>query len=88
MTARTHTRTHTNIAFANPYLRCDRCRAWVTAWHNPDRCGCGENGWQNQPCGHRAGATTVCPSWGPVDGCRCQPLDHPVPPKTTEDGND
>ena len=72
MTTRTHTRTHVNISFANPFLVCDQCQQPVPAWHNPDRCGCGGGGWQNLPCGHQAGVTSVCPSWGPVDGCTCQ----------------
>lgn len=47
MITRTHTRTHVQIEFADPYLTCDQCRAWVTAWHDPSRCGCDESGWQN-----------------------------------------
>lgn len=66
----TVTRTHVHITFANPYLACDQCKALVTAWHDDDRCGC-EAGFWNEPCGHQAGATSVCPSWGPVDGCSC-----------------
>ena len=63
----TRTRVHTFITFAN--LTCDRCGAWMTRWHNNDRCGCDDT-WWNDPCGHeRAGATSACPSWGPVDGC-------------------
>ena len=79
----THTRTHTTITFANPYLRCDQCGTWVTGWHNPDRCGCGEDGWQNKPCEHQAGATSACWSWSPVDGCSCAPMggiEHEIPP--------
>ena len=67
----THTRTHTYITFANPYLRCDFCREPVPRWHNNDTCGCGETFW-NEPCGHTAGTTSVCPSWSPVDGCQCR----------------
>lgn len=76
----THTRTHVHITFADPYLRCDQCREFVDAWHDPQQCGCDESGWQNLPCEHQAGVTTACPSWGPVDGCTCDPVDHPVPP--------
>jgi hypothetical protein len=68
----THTRTHVYITFANPYLTCDQCGQPVTGWHDPERCGCDESGWRNRPCDHRAGVTSVCPSWGPVDGCQCQ----------------
>lgn len=66
----TFTRTHVHITFANPYLTCDKCRQWVTAWHEPERCGCEGPSW-NEPCGHIALATSACPSWGPVDGCCC-----------------
>jgi hypothetical protein len=71
--SRTHTRTHTEIRFANPYLICDQCRRPVPAWHDPDKCGCNPEafGFWNEPCGHRAGTASVCPSWGPVDGCQC-----------------
>lgn len=67
---RTHTRTHVSISLANPYLTCLTCRKPVTAWHDPDKCGCGRGDW-NEPCGHAAGITSVCPSWSPVDGCQC-----------------
>ena len=70
MPTRTHTRTHVEIAFANPFLVCDACRQPVPAWHNDDACGC-DSGFWNEPCGHRAGTTSVCPSWDPVDGCQC-----------------
>lgn len=85
----THTRTHTKITFANPYLTCDRCDIWVPSWHNPNVCGCGDEGWENHPCGHQAGATSVCWSWSPVDGCSCATagsIDHPVPPAHVVDG--
>lgn len=52
---------------ANPYLRCDQCTAWVAGFS-----GLYEEGRaRNLPCGHGAGATSACPSWSPVDGCRC-----------------
>lgn len=66
-----HTRVHVHVEFANPYLTCDQCKTWVTAWHDNSRCGCDEKSW-NEPCGHTAGVTSACPSWGPVDGCQCQ----------------
>lgn len=80
---RTHTRTHVLVTFADPHLICDECRQPVTGWHNADRCGAGCDGPTfNVPCEHRAGVTTTCPSWGPVDGCRClAQLGHvPHPP--------
>lgn len=85
----THTRTHTFITFADPYLKCDRCGAWVERWHNNDACGCDDT-WWNEPCGcERAGTTSACPSWGPVDGCRCAEIlgrvEHEEPPRETEE---
>lgn len=78
---------HRIIEFANPYLRCDECQAWVTGWHDGQQCSCKAPGWYNAPCGHQAAITSVCPSWGPVDGCCCRSLArvvgkvrHPVPP--------
>lgn len=84
----TQTRTHVYITFANPYLVCETCRQLVPRWHNPDQCGCDEPT-TNEPCGHQhAGVTSVCPSWGPVDGCEC--LDHlgylPHGPAFNQDG--
>jgi hypothetical protein len=69
----THTRTHIYVSFANPYLRCDQCGQPVPRWHDDARCGCNGGFW-NEPCGHVAGVTSVCPSWSPVDGCCC--LEH------------
>lgn len=92
MSTVTRTRTHVFVDLSDPYLTCDHCRAWVPRWHDPQRCGCGELGWQNQPCGHQAGATTVCPSWGPVDGCQCivhlgvTVVKHAVPPDAVAEG--
>jgi hypothetical protein len=70
MSTRTHTRVHVFIDLADPYLRCDDCGVYVPRWHDDDRCGC-DAGYWNEPCGHHAGVTSDCPSWGPVDGCRC-----------------
>jgi hypothetical protein len=70
----THTRTHVIVTFADPYLTCEQCGAWVTSWHDDDRCGCDDSGFWNLPCEHQAGITSVCPSWSPVDGCQC--LEH------------
>lgn len=71
MSVTTHTRTHTLIGFANPFLVCEECREKVPYWHNPDRCGCNETKFWNSPCEHTAGVVSVCYSWGPVDGCQC-----------------
>ncbi len=67
----THTRVHTQIGFANPYLMCDECGGRVPYWHNPDHCGCDEGGFFNYPCEHQAGVTSKCYSWNPVTGCEC-----------------
>lgn len=68
------TRTHVYVALANPFLVCDECKQSVPRWHDPFVCGPGcEAPVSNQPCGHvNAGASSTCPSWSPVDGCRCQ----------------
>jgi hypothetical protein len=71
MLTATHTRTHVFVEFANPFLACDACGRRVPEWHSPEQCGCGQEGWENEPCGHQAGVTSACPSWGPVDGCLC-----------------
>ena len=65
-----NTRTHEYIGFANPFLVCDNCKEKVPYWHNDDRCGC-DNGTFNYPCEHKTGVTSLCYSWGPVDGCQC-----------------
>jgi hypothetical protein len=70
--ASTHTRTHTQIGFANPHLICEECRQPVRYWHDPDRCGCDDNSY-NYPCEHNAGIVSICMSWSPVDGCACTP---------------
>ncbi|WP_460071084.1 hypothetical protein [Streptomyces sp. YKOK-I1] len=81
--ATTHTRTHVFVSFANPFLVCELCRWSVPRWHNNDKCGCDATFW-NEPCGHTAAVTSVCPTWNPVDGCACQKtfgkVDHPAAP--------
>lgn len=66
--------------FVNPYLTCDKCSQWVTGIRN---LGEHEGLVTNAPCGHTAGATSTCPSWGPVDGCSCAehlgPVQHREP---------
>jgi hypothetical protein len=80
-----HTRTHVYLTFANPFLACDACGERVRSGHDGGKCGC-EWGSCNWPCGHNAGATSVCPSWSPVDGCRCAAhlgsVQHGLPPTT------
>jgi hypothetical protein len=62
----THTRVNEVIEFADPYKVCVVCKGWVTGVTVP-RYGYGNN---NLPCWHH-GYEDACPSWSPVDGCRC-----------------
>ena len=84
------THTHVITTFANPFLRCDECgqsvEGVVALVGNPTGCNhiC-----DNVPCGHR-GSTSSCPSWSPVDGCRCQEhlghVPHPAANGRPSDG--
>lgn len=69
----TTTHTHVFAWYANPYLRCNDCKEKVTGYisfdKNPPEC---EHKGQNVPCGHKAGIDSVCASWSPVIGCRCE----------------
>lgn len=53
------------ISPACPYLECDKCDGRVEGLSSsgPPR---------NYPCGDAVSYHSICPSWGPVDGCRCQ----------------
>ncbi|GAB6899382.1 hypothetical protein JCM9957A_49340 [Kineosporia succinea] len=83
----THTRTHVTVVFGDPFLACDQCGRRARGFHDPERCGC-EEGFENDPCGHHAEVTSVCPSWTPVGGddghgaCQCLEflgrVDHPA----------
>lgn len=65
------------IDFADPYKVCLTCKGWVTGVQAKHR--------TNIPCGH-VGYESVCPSWGPMDGCSCMehlgyvPHAHPDKP--------
>lgn len=61
----THVTTYARITPACPYLACGECHARVEFWL--DRPG----PHRNEPCGHEAEMVDTCPSWSPVDGCRC-----------------
>lgn len=51
--------------FADPYKKCEQCQGWIDgAFDVPGPL-------LLSPCEHRSGYRDVCPSWGPVDGCRC-----------------
>ena len=78
-----HTSTHTYTVehFADPFKKCRVCDEWVDGYVvAPEHDEEGEN-W---PCRHR-GYDDLCPSWSPVDGCRCAEhlgfVDHPVRPE-------
>lgn len=74
----TYTRTHNTIDFADPYKQCVRCGGWITGILDAP------GPIILVPCEHQSDYRDVCPSWGPVDGCRCAEhlgsVDHPVPP--------
>lgn len=70
--------------FADPYKICDECDEWIDgAFRVP-------GGLILLPCHHRADYTDVCPSWSPVDGCRCVEhlgrRAHPLRPDRDESG--
>lgn len=63
------TATHTYVIqpLADPYLRCEHCDHTIDGLiiapgHDEHM--------RNAPCRH-LGLTSTCPSWSPVDGCRC-----------------
>jgi hypothetical protein len=62
----THTKTYNTIDFADLYKRCTKCGRQVTGV----LCITGKP-WPNIPCEH-VGYEDTCPSWSPVDGCRCE----------------
>jgi len=71
--------THRWVKFANPYLRCKYCGQPTPAWHDDQQCGpvpgtqC-DAAWYLAPCGHKADAASMCPTWSPVGGCQCLAL--------------
>lgn len=66
------------IQFADPYKQCLMCGGWIIGV--VDALGPSVL----VPCGHIGTYRDLCPSWGPVDGCRCRPVEHAVPPSLTE----
>lgn len=69
-----YTRTHSVIRFADPYKRCERCGDWIDGVL--DKSG----PLVVVPCEHESPYRDVCSSWGPVDGCTCEPGTHPIRP--------
>lgn len=79
---RTHTTTYNVTEFADPYKKCEKCNQWVDgALDAPGPLII-------VPCEHRSNYRDVCPSWGPVDGCRCKAagIEHDMRPPTPGDG--
>lgn len=68
----TKTHTHVIVQFANPFMICVKCKqrvqGFVSGAYRDESC---EHDFENYPCGHLSGIHSVCPSWGPVDGCQC-----------------
>jgi hypothetical protein len=60
----TRTRTHKATLFADPYKVCCQCGGWVDGFLDSAPLIL-------VPCEHDQDYDSVCPSWGPVDGCRC-----------------
>ena len=79
----TYTRTSLAITHADPYKVCVQCGIWITGVLDKPR-----GPLTVVPCEHQRGYSDVCPSWGPVDGCRCAKIlgqrDHGVPPAPAE----
>lgn len=51
--------------FADPYKVCLKCGQWIDGAED------GPGPLILIPCGHQSDYLSVCPSWSPVDGCRC-----------------
>lgn len=70
----THTMVAAEVDFADPYKTCDSCGEWITGVIDFDG-----DPLMLAPCEHTSSYRDVCPSWGPVDGCKCPPGEHPAP---------
>lgn len=79
-----YTRTHTWTVehFADPFKECRVCgrrvEGYVVSLHH-------EEDGANWPCLH-FGYDSLCPSWSPVDGCRCAKHLGYVPHEPATDG--
>ena len=70
----TFVRTGKEVNFADPYKVCLECGDWITGTVDiPDE------PLILMPCEHRAVYKDLCPSWGPVDVCKCPPGEHAKP---------
>lgn len=70
----TYTRTSNAISYADPYKQCLRCGGWVDGVLDAP------GPIIVIPCEHESDYRDLCPSWGPVDGCRCPAGTHPMRP--------
>lgn len=61
----TYTQTFNVVTFADPYKVCRKCGGWITGVLDK------EGPLTVVPCQHTDGYDDVCPSWGPIGGCRC-----------------
>ena len=79
----THTMVGVECEFADPYKVCEECGGWITGVVDMP----GEP-LILVPCNHQASYRDICPSWGPVDGCKCPPGSHPMPPAPAPPGGE
>lgn len=79
---RTYTRTHPVTTFADPYKKCLQCGRWIDGTLDAP------GPLILLPCAHQSNYRDVCPSWGPVDGCRCAEagIVHDMRPPAPGDG--
>ena len=68
----THTSVYNAIQFADPYKQCEACGGWVDGVLDAP------GPVIVLPCEHQSSYRDVCPSWSPVDGCRCPEGSHPL----------
>lgn len=69
----TFTQTYTVTIFADPYKVCCECGEHICGVLDVD------GPLTMDPCGHQSSYRDTCPSWGPVDGCRCSDFIGAVP---------
>lgn len=65
------------IFFADPYKQCLKCRGWIVGVNSSHELLHARP--ELSHCTEKYRYDDVCPSWGPVDGCTCDPVDHDVP---------
>lgn len=70
----TYTRTSTTTIFADPYKRCQQHGGWIDGMLDVP------GPLILVPCEHESDYDSMCPSWGPVDGCSCPAGTHLMRP--------